>query len=134
MVENMNNDVDITEYAQGPTITPCPVCRGKGVVSPTMDPCSACSPSLDADKITPPERYVDPERVDLGRNQYDLLTSALSGLLDLLVEDWRADVPVVRDPWEGAGPLGKTSGTGEVWGAINQARAVLGASERWVEG
>lgn len=71
------------------------------------------------------------DSVTLGRNQFGLLTEALEGLLNQLVEDWKDDAPVARDPWEGAGVLGRASGTGEVWNAINQARAVLAASEQW---
>lgn len=54
--------------------------------------------------------------VTVGRNQFELLT---------------ADAPIAKDPWAGAGPAMKASGTGDVWDAIHQARAVLDASSRW---
>lgn len=73
----------------------------------------------------------DAERITLGRNQFLLLTDAIEGLLALLVEDWMADAPVARNPWEGAGLACKASGTGEVWAAIHQGRAVLSASKKW---
>lgn len=65
------------------------------------------------------------------RNQFDLLTGALDGLLRVLVDDPDAAVPTGKDPWEGAGVVGQTSGTGQTWAAINQARAVLSASREW---
>ena len=77
------------------------------------------------------DRYRDPERVNIGRNQFDLLTSAVEHLLNVLVDDWTADVPVAKDPWAGAGSLTKESGTGETWNAIHHARSVLDASRRW---
>ena len=72
------------------------------------------------------------EQVVLGRNQFDLLTNALEGLLALLVEDWRADVPVGKDPWDGAGLQSNGADTRDVWNAIGQARGVLAASEKWI--
>lgn len=69
--------------------------------------------------------------VQLERSQFDLLREALEAMLNLLVEDWAADVPTVRDPWEGGGIASKVSGTGEVWAAIELARAVLSSSARW---
>lgn len=71
------------------------------------------------------------ERITLGLNQFLLMQDAIEGLLKLVVENPDEDVPVGKDPWEGAGILGKTKGTGEVWSAINQGRAVLSASRRW---
>lgn len=59
---------------------------------------------------------------------------ALEGLLALLVDDWRCDAPVARDPWEGAGVESKTPGTGEVWSAVEKARAVLSTVQRQNDG
>lgn len=63
--------------------------------------------------------------VPVPRKQAELLAGALDGLLALLVEDWRADAPVARDPWEHAGLTKYDSHTTEVWGVIEQARVAL---------
>lgn len=80
---------------------------------------------------TPDNAPTNGEYVALDRGQFDLLRGALEGLLTLLVEDWEADVPVVKDPWSEEPPWSKESGYGHVWDAINQARGVLSASARW---
>lgn len=61
--------------------------------------------------------------VTLGRNQFALLTNAIEGLLNILVEDWKADVPIARTGWESPHTT---------WNAIGQARGVLAASAKWL--
>lgn len=82
------------------------------------------------------QRLTDIKGVTIGRNQFDLLTGALDGLLRLLVVDPDADVPEVKDPWAENPPVevgGKRiADYGPVWNAINQAIVVRRASARWL--
>lgn len=64
------------------------------------------------------------EYVVLGRNQFDLLTNAIEGLLEQLVEDWQADAPIAKQPWPGR--------ANEVWNAVGQAIGVRGAADKWL--
>lgn len=72
--------------------------------------------------MTEPDHSADD--VVLGRNQFDLLTNAIEGLLEQLVEDWHADAPVAKQPWPGR--------ANEVWNAVGQAIGVRWAADKWL--
>lgn len=54
------------------------------------------------------------------QGRINLLAGAVEGLLNVLVEDWQADVPVARTGWESPATT---------WQAIHQARGVLDAAK-----